>query len=160
MPKNKINGYSKPYPEKAATRVSINAFMMGNLFFILTLIWTLSPEKFSLVIITQLVFGIPLFLVSSLCYAKVGYWPRHEAWDRFGWLTNTIGNICVLNIIGLMTATFFKNLAFMYFGLIILLIGIYYVINVAYKPYTLNERIWKFILFLALLFIGGIYPLL
>jgi hypothetical protein len=150
--------YRQPRPEKSSNRVSINAFMMGNLFFIFTLIWTISPEKFSPYILAQLVLAIPLFLISSLSYSKVGYWEKHEAWDRFGWITNTVGNIFILNVIGLMTASFFRNLALVYFALIILLFGIYYAINVKYKPHTKNERIIKFILFLIILFFGGILP--
>ncbi|MEK6927817.1 MAG: hypothetical protein AABX11_05280 [Nanoarchaeota archaeon] len=145
-----------PHPEKAASRVSINALMMGSLFFILTIIWTLNPERFSIAIVTQLVFAVPLFLVSSLCYSKVGYWARHEALDRFGWITNTLGNILVLNVVGIMTSTLFKNIAFIYFGLLILLMGTYYLIVSIYQPHTIKERIIKFIFFLLIVFFGGI----
>jgi hypothetical protein len=151
---------SKAHPEKASTRVSINAFMMGSLFFILTLVWTLNPQKFSFIIISQLVLAIPLLFISSLAYSKVGYWKTHEVWDRFGWITNTIGNIFVMNVTGLITATIFPKLAIIYFALTIFLVFVYYLLNILYSKHTAKERILKFVLFLVIIYIGGINPLL
>lgn len=147
-------------PEKAISKITINAFMIGSLFVILTLIWTLDPHKFSLIIISQLVLAIPLLYVSSLAYTKLGYWKETRLWDRFGWFTNNIGNIFVLNVIGLIAATVYKNLAFVYFGLILFLMLIYSVINVIYKPRALKEKLFKFVFFLIILSIGGIIPLI
>lgn len=147
-------------PEKASARVSINSFMMGNLFFILTLIWTLNPEKFSIAIIGQLVLAIPLLFVSSLAYSKIGYWKETKYWDHLGWFTHNIGNSFVLNVAGLVTATVFLNLAFVYFGLTILCMLAYFLVNVIYRPYTLREQLFKFSLFMVVLFAGGIIPLL
>ncbi len=152
--------YAKAHPEKSSARVSINAFMMGSLFFILTLIWTLNPEKFNLIIISQLVLAIPLLFISSLAYSKVGYWTHHEVWDRFAWITNTIGNIFVMNVTGLITATIFPKLAIVYFALTIFLIFVYYLINIIYSKHTIKERLIKFLLFIVVLYLGGIRPIL
>ncbi len=59
--------------EKGISHIAINAFMIGSLFMILTLIWTLGPDKFNPFIIWQLVLGIPLIFISSLAYGKVSY---------------------------------------------------------------------------------------
>ena len=146
-------------PEKAVGKITINALMIGSLFMILTLIWTLDPHKFSLVIITELVLAIPLLFVSSLAYTKLGYWKQTKLWDEFGWFTNNIGNIFVLNVIGLIASTVNRNLSFMYFGLIIFLMIIYSIINVVYKPQAFKEKLFKFIFFLVILILGGIVPL-
>jgi hypothetical protein len=146
-------------PEKAIGKITINAFMIGSLFMIITLIWTLDPHKFSLVIITQLVLAIPLLFVSSLAYTKLGYWKETKLWDEFGWFTNNIGNIFVLNIIGLITSTVNRNLSFVYFGLIILLMLIYSIINIIYKPRAIGEKLFKFIFFIVILSLGGIVPI-
>jgi hypothetical protein len=150
----------KSIPEKAASRVQITSFMMANLFVILTLIWTLSPEKFSKAIIYQLVFAIPLLFVSSLAYAKIGYWKDIADWDRFAWVTNTLGNIMVINVLGLMAATIDRVLAFTYFGWIIALMTFYYGINIKHSPETTFGRIRKFIFFIIILILGGILPLI
>jgi hypothetical protein len=133
---------------------------MDNLFFILTLIWTLSPDKFSKFIIYQLVLGIPLLFISSLAYAKLGYWKDILTWDKFAWTTNTIGNIFVINIVGLIAATFDKTLGFIYFGVVIFLIAFYYGINIRLAPHTTWARVRKFIFFIIILILGGILPLL
>ena len=143
---------------KASARVTINSFMIGSLFFILTLVWSLNPSKFSIYLVAQIVFAIPLLFVSSLAYAKIGYWQDIKMWDAFGWFTNNIGSIFILNVVGLMTVTVNRNLAALYFLLIIILMAIYSVINVVYKPATLKEKLFKFSFFLLILISGGILP--
>lgn len=147
-------------PEKASARIRINSFMMGCLFFTLAFIFSLSPQKYHAIVIAQLILAVPLLFVASLAYAKIGYWKETKMWDIFGWYTNNIGHIFILNAFGLMTATIFKNISFLYFGLTILLMLIYSAINVIYKPYTFGEKLYKFLFFLGVLFLGGILPLL
>ena len=147
-------------PQKASAKVTINSFMMGSLFFILTLIWSLNPEKFSLSIITQLVLAIPLLFISSLAYSKIGYWKEVKLWDYLGWFTNNLGNIFILNVIGLMTSKLYLSLAWIYFSLIVMLMVIYSWINFVYSPYALREKAFKLIFFLVVLLLGGILPLL
>ena len=147
-------------PEKATLRISINSFMMSSLFFILTLIWTLNPEKFNFFIIAQVILAIPMLFVSSLSYSKVAYWEKNLAWDWLGWITNELGNIPVLNIVGLITATLFIKLAYAYFALVILLMLTYTLINIHYRPHKSKEKLIKFVIFLTIVFFGGIYPIL
>ena len=144
---------------KASTKVTINSFMMGSLFFVLTLIWTLNPSKFSIFIVAQIVLAIPMLFVSSLSYAKIGYWERIELWDILGWFTNNIGSIFILNAVGLITAQIYKSIAIIYFVLLIILMAFYSTINVVYKPKTLKEKIFKFVFFVFVLTLGGILPL-
>ena len=149
----------KTNPTKASVRVNINSLMMGSLFFILTLIWTLNPLKFSVFIIAQIVYAIPLLFVSSLAYSKIGYSEDTRTWDSLGWFSNNIGSIFILNVVGLMTATLFRTIAFSYFGLIVLLMGIYSIINVSHRQNQSKEKLFKYIFFVAVLVLGGILPL-
>jgi len=147
-------------PAKASNRLTINSFMMGSVFFIFTLIWTLSPERFSPIIIAQLVFSIPLLFVSSLAYSKIAYWKETKLWDSLGWFTNNIANIFLLNVVGLMVAQMFIHMALFYFGLIIFLMFIYSAINVIYKRNAFKEKLFKFLFIVAGLTFGGILPIL
>jgi hypothetical protein len=149
-----------PKPEKASSRVSINATMTGTLFFILTLVWALDPEKFSKEMIVQLILAIPLLYVSSFAYSKLGYWKIRHHWEGFAWFTNTTGNIFVLNVIGLMAATIYRDVALIYFSLTVLLIGVYYLQHVIYQKDQWKQRLLKFIYFIIVLFLGGILPTL
>ena len=144
---------------KASAKVTINSFMMGSLFFILTLIWTLNPYKFGVLIVAQIVLAIPMLFVSSLAYAKIGYWKKVKLWDALGWFTNNLGSIFILNAVGLMTGEVYKNLAASYFILLIVLMAIYSTINVVYKPNTLKEKIFKFAFFVFVITLGGLLPL-
>jgi len=145
---------------KAASKVTINSFMMGSLFFVLTLIWTLNPAKFSLFIVAQIVLAIPLLFVSSLAYAKIGYWKKVQMWDVLGWFTSNVGSIFILNAVGLITAQIFESVAFLYFILLIVLMAIYSAINIVYTKETLKEKIFKFSFFVLVLVLGGILPLI
>ncbi|MBI5138385.1 MAG: hypothetical protein HZA95_01135 [Candidatus Vogelbacteria bacterium] len=154
-----MNKISKTNPAKASMRVNVNSFMMGSLFFILTLIWTLNPHKFSPIIIGQIVYAIPLLFVSSLAYSKIGYSEYTRSWDTFAWYTHNIGSIFILNVVGLMTALQFKDIAIAYFGLIVLLMGAYSIINLYNRPDLQSEKLFKFVVFISVLMVGGILPL-
>ncbi|HLD37592.1 MAG TPA: hypothetical protein VJA86_03310 [Candidatus Nanoarchaeia archaeon] len=147
-------------PEKAGNRVAINSFLIGSLFTIFTLIWTLSPEKFSVIIVTQISLAIPLLFVSSLAYSKVAYWKETRLWDTLGWYTNNLATIFIFNVVGLMIADYFVSLAFAYFSATILLMLIYSIINFSYNPSFIKEKLFKFLFFVIVLFLGGILPVL
>ncbi len=146
-------------PEKAASRVAINAFMIGSLFMILTLIWTLGPNKFNPFIIWQLVLAIPLLFISSLAYAKVSYRMNAHMFDRYGWISHTLGNNMVLNSFGLIAASFFMTLGIVYFLLAILTVSLYYIIDSKQDRSQSKENLLKVILILVIFLVGGIYPL-
>ena len=143
-------------PQKSANKVTINSFMMGSLFFILTLIITLDPNKFSHLIITQLVLAIPLLYVSSLAYSKIGYWKEVWEWDILGWFSNTLGNLFIINAIGLVTAKFDPVLAYVYFVLFCLLMVIYTLINIHHRRNLWVQKVFKLTFLLLVVFFGGI----
>lgn len=146
-------------PQKASSRITINSFMMGSLFFILTLIISTDPYKFKSIVIIELVLAIPLLYISSLAYSKIGYHQNVKLWDDLGWFTNNLGNLFVLNVVGLITATFFKNLALTYFTLIILLFLVYSLINFYYNPTQKGQKLFKFLFLVAIILFGGILPI-
>jgi hypothetical protein len=147
-------------PEKSLARVQINGAMMASLFFILTLIWTLGPEKFNIFIIGQLVLAIPLLFISSLSYAKIGYRDKWHWFNRFGWITTTLGNNFILNVAGLMAGKFYRELAYAYFALVIILVTIYYLINILHGKESLKEELAKLAIVILIVILGGILPLI
>lgn len=146
----------KTNPQKSANKVTINSFMMGSLFFVLTLIITLSPNKLSSPIIFQLFLAVPLLYVSSLAYSKIGYWKETYEWDALGWFTNTVGNLFVINAIGLLALEFSRTLSYIYFSLFCLLMIIYTFINIRQNKKILTEKIFKLVFLLVIVFLGGI----
>lgn len=147
--------------DKSISRVAINGTMMASLFLMLTLIWTLGPGKFNITyIIAQLVLAIPLLFISSLAYAKVSYRKKYHLFDRFAWLATTLGNNFILNVAGLMTAAFSKNIALIYFATSFILITIYYIINICDGLNNIREEVAKLLLILAIIVLGGVVPLL
>ncbi len=147
-------------PEKANAKITINSFMMGSLFVMLTFMFSIDPHRFGQFIIAELVLAIPLLYVSSLAYSKVGYHKEIRLWDNLGWFTNNLGNLFVLNVMGLITAIFFRTLALSYFGLLITLMAIYSGINFAYHPTRKRQKLFKFLFLVAIVFLGGILPIL
>lgn len=145
---------------KATMKVTINSIMMGCLFFVLTLIWTIDPLKFNTYTILQIILAVPLLYVSSLANSKIGISKKVVMWEALGWFTNTIGSIFILNAVGLMTAVFYKNIAFAYFFLTIILMLIYSAININYYPEEFKEKIFKLSMFLVVMLLGGVLPLL
>lgn len=144
------------HPERFLFRMEINFFMIDSLFFILTLIWALEPEKFSTNIIWQLVLAVPLLFVSCLAYSKADNKGRFPLFKRFGWITSTAGNNLVLNAVGLMTFTFHREMALAYFATLIVSVVIYYSLNTFYKLHSLREEILKLSFILILILLGGV----
>lgn len=148
-------------PAKADARLHINSFLLGGVFTVIALLLTLSPERVSFTMLIELVLAIPLIFFASLSYAKMGYERQHKIWDNFGWITNNMGYILFLNSTGLIiSAFFFNSIAFIYFGLLIILASTYYVLNIKTQPGTLKEHLTKLILWIAIIVIGGIIPIL
>ncbi|GBE17046.1 hypothetical protein BMS3Abin15_00880 [bacterium BMS3Abin15] len=157
MPRNIF----KTSPEKAISKVHISSIMMGVLIFIFAFIWNNGPEEFSYIAILQLVLAVPLLFVSSLAYSKIGY-RREEIkkWDYLGWHTNTIGNVFVFNVIGLVVASHYQDIAIIYFLFIILLMSIYTIVNISSNYETLPQKIYKFLFFIFFLLALGLFPLI
>ena len=147
-------------PQKSANKVTINSFMMGSLFFVLTLIITLDPNKFSHAIIFQLFLAIPMLYVSSLAYSKIGYWEETYDWDVLGWFTNTVGNLFVINAIGLLALKFSYTLSVTFFSMFCILMVLYTGINIKQNKKILLEKIFKLLFLLLVIFFGGIWFLL
>lgn len=145
-------------PEKAASRVAINGVMLASLFVMLAVIF-LEPEKFNFIAIIQMVLSIPLLFVASLVYSKIGYWKETKIWSSFGYITQSFGNFFIINSIGLIASGISKFLAFSYFGLIILLLASYSLINIYHKR-KFSSQFFKFLFFLIIISLGGILPLL
>jgi hypothetical protein len=145
-------------PEKAASKVTINSFMMGSLFFVFTIIWTINPHHFDVLIISQLVLAIPLLFVSSLAYTKVSYRDDVKLWDYLGWHTNTIGNALVLNVVGLLVAKEYLGVALAYYFLLITLMLIYSILNIYLNPENMTGKLYKFFFFIFFLVALGILP--
>ncbi|MBT3691428.1 hypothetical protein HOG16_04260 [Candidatus Woesearchaeota archaeon] len=145
-------------PEKASARVAINGVMLASVFVMLAVIF-LELDKFNPLAVAQMILSIPLLYVSSLAYSKLGYWKETKRWDIFGYFTNTIGNLFLINGIGLVASILSFTVSFIYFGLMILLLFVYSYINVSHTK-RIAPKLFKFLFSLAILFFGGILPLL
>ncbi len=148
-------------PHKASARVAINSFMSAAIFLTLSIIWLQKVEKeIPIIIIVQLVFAIPLLFVSSLAYSKIGYYEEVRHWEKFAWILNNLGNIFVLNVVGIFTKGINQTIALLYFVLTILLMLVYTTINIILNRHTIRERIFKFLFFVTVLFLMGILPVI
>ena len=147
----------KENPAKADARLHINSFLLGGIFTVIALLLTLSLDKVNFIMLIELVLSIPLIFFASLSYAKLGYERNHKIWDDFGWITNNMGYLFFLNSTGLIiSAFFFKSIAIIYFGLLIMLSSAYYILNIISQPGTVKEHLSKLIFFLVIILLGGI----
>jgi len=148
-------------PAKAEARLHINSFLLGGIFTVIALLLTLSLEKVSFIMLIELVLSIPLIFFASLSYAKLGYKRNHKLWDDFGWVTNNLGYLLFLNSTGLIiSAFFFRSIALIYFGSLIILSSAYYTLNLITQPGTLKEHLSKLIVFLVIIIVGGVLPII
>lgn len=145
-------------PEKAASRVAINGVMLASIFVMLAVVF-LDPEKFNLFAVIQMFISIPFLFVSSLAYSKIGYWRETKIWDSLGYLTHTFGNFFMLNAMGLLASQISSTLALVYFGITIILLLIYSLINLIYGDKSFKNQIAKFLFSTSIIVLGGILPI-
>ena len=153
--KNKYQVINRTNPEKATARVGINSFMMGSVFFILTLILSTGINA-TFPIVFQLVMAVPLLFVSSLAYSKLSYWKENLAWDRLGWITNHFGSWFLINVVGLLGASYSKLIGISYFTLTIFLMTTYATIKIKSNPYSWYSNVIKWSLVILTIIFGGI----
>jgi hypothetical protein len=133
--------------------------MMGILVLILTVLWTLGAERYNVYIIVQLVLAIPMLFFSNLAYSKIGYRKNSSFFDRFGWVTSTLGNNFVLNVVALIAASFYPQLGYIYVILLAVGMTIYYILNILSSDNPLRQII-KLILIYAIIIAGAVVPLI
>lgn len=146
----------KTNPQKSTNKVTMNSFMVGSLFIMLSLIITLDPKGFSRYIIYQLVLAIPLLYVGSLAYTKIGYWKDVLHWNSLGWVTNTTGNLFVMNAVGLLAAKYDRGLAYLYFFVFGSLMVVYTAINIRYSETNYLRKFLKLAYLLLIITALGI----
>src|SRR3989344_4688002 len=116
-------------PEKASARVAINGVMLASIFVMLAVVF-LDLDKFNHWAVVQMVLAIPFLYVSSLAYSKLGYWKETKLWDAFGYFSNTLGNIFLINAVGLFALTLSFLFSIFYFLITIARLFIYSSINI------------------------------
>ena len=150
----------KTNPHKAASKVMINSYMMGGLFVVFSLIWTLKGGQVNPIIIAEIIMAIPLLFASSQAYTKVGYHDDVKYWEYFGWHANNIGDILILSVIGLFVSQPFILLAYAYFVFIILLMLIYTLVNIKVHPERFWAKLYKYLFLVFGIYIFGLTPLI
>lgn len=100
--------------------------------------------------------AVPLLFVSSLAYSKLSYWKNNLSWDRFGWITNHFGSWFLINVVGLLGASYSKFIGIIYFALTIFLMTVYAVIKIKSKTSSLYSNLIKFGLVILTIIFGGI----
>ena len=145
---------------KASNRIGINrsliAIAIGVFFLTVNLKRQILLEE---ILVLQLVLSIPMLLVSTLAYTKVGYREKTERWNNLAWITFIIGYTFQLNIIGILLSDIVgKNMAIIYFVVTWIVSLIYSLIDISYDKSAWKERVFKDIIFTLVLVVLGVLP--
>jgi hypothetical protein len=157
--KNKNNIF-KTNQHKAASKVMINSYMMGGLFFVFTLVWTIKGTEVGPFIMGELIAAIPLLFVSSQAYTKVGCYEDVKYWEYFAWHVNNIGDILILSVIGLFVSKFYPILAYEYFIFMLFLMFAYTLVNMKAHPGRFWGKVYKYLFFVSGVVLFGLLPLI
>lgn len=148
---------------KGSDRIQINNILGAAAIAILSVLLGLSGQRLPAWMLFQLATATPLFVTSSLAYAKVGYRPESEyaVWDALGWATMSVGYIMLLNSLMLMLyASTHRAVSWWFLGATVLLFASYSGLDVIVNRKRLGEKAWKLAFYLALLFCGSVLPIL
>ena len=158
------------YRTKGADRINVNNLLAAVCVTILCLLVTVSSEGVNIWSVLQLAIAIPCLITSSLCYAKLAYRPAGEldTWNLAGWITSSIGYVCVLNATAvLLYVSQYRDAAWSFVGvnaalfLLYALIDVYIGSKVSGKrdKSRIKEKSIKTLFYLVLLLLGAVFPL-
>ena len=145
---------------KSSNRIGINrsliAIAIGIFFLAVNLKKQILLEE---ILVLQLVLSIPMLLVSTLAYSKLGYREKTDKWNILAWVTFIFGYTFLLNIIGiLLSDTVGIRTALIYFIVTWVVSLVYSLIDISYNRIVWKERLIKDILFTLIIILLGILP--
>ncbi len=146
---------------KSSERSKINLSFLGTCFSLFTFIIAINSKilQSNFLLATELSIAIPFFLSSVFARTKLAYTRRPKMWDKFGYITFTIGYSFLLSVVGILLSTLVSvKIGMIFFSLNILMAITYSAFEVVESKDKLKSRILKDLFFIILLVIFGILP--
>jgi hypothetical protein len=136
---------------KAAARMNLNTFLLSTAIFAFFTTINLRKELlFQPLLLIQLTLSIPLLLLSTLAYSKLGYREQTERWNLLGWVAFILGYAFILNVIGILVANAISTvLSVIFFVSSCGLALVYSAVDISYRKTVLRERVIKDLLFIT-----------
>lgn len=147
---------------KSSDRIQINNILAAASITILSLLLGISNQARSPWIVVQLAMAIPLLVTSSMSYAKLNYRPQKEfkIWDYLGWCTLSVGYVMMLNALGLMLYISGYYLPSIWFLIVtIACFTVYSGLDAAVNKKRVKEKVFKFTVYMFIIFGGAIFPI-
>lgn len=146
--------------EKGDVRININNLVATVTLGVLCLLIGSNSDRSSWSL-AQLAIAAPCLLMSSLAYSKLRYrkFAEYETWDRFGWVTHSIGYVATLNAIAVMLhEAGHAPVAAIFMGTAIVLFVVYSALDAKEGSHRRREKSLKLAFYLLLVAGGYLIP--
>ncbi|MGV8169041.1 MAG: hypothetical protein ACP5N3_03215 [Candidatus Nanoarchaeia archaeon] len=146
---------------KGRIRLDINLWMFSVAITIFVFILAMNPDilRTTFTLPIQITCAIPLFITSIFARSKLLHAKKPDMWESYGAATFLLGYAFMVNIIGILLATFINlHIGLIFFLFSILISLIYSVLDVIEDDYKWKRRLLKDGGFILLLILGGILP--
>ena len=148
---------------KGSDRIQINNLLAAVCVAALALLLASTEGEPIIWSVAQLSLAIPILVLSSLTYSKTVYrdsQKEYETWDKFGWLSHSLGYLLLLNAITIYLYSMGTQfIAWLFIFTVVGLYIIYSVVDIYLEKERLFEKGSKLIFYLAVLFLGSIAPI-
>jgi hypothetical protein len=146
---------------KANSRMLINNSLLGVCFALFTFIIAINPDllKSNIFLASQLTLAIPFFLTSSFARSKLAYTKKPVKWDRYGFICFILAYTFLINVVGILLSTLVSlGIGLTFFGVCILSDLVYSYMDLSEKKDRIKSQIYKDIMFILIILVGGILP--
>ncbi len=143
-------------------RMYINLYLLTVCFTIFALIVSLNSALLNNFLFSiQLVASIPLFFSSILARSKLGYVRKERMWEVYGHFTFLLAYAFLMNVVGILFSSAQNaNTGLIFLGINIVCALVYSLVELIEDGSQMRSRLLKDVLFIAVIFFGGILPVL
>lgn len=148
---------------KAKFKSEINLYLLAIAFTLFTFIVAINPAliRNNVYLSLQLTLAIPLLISSTFARAKLSYSKKPATWELYGFATFILAYAFLVNVVGILLSTLVGvGIGIVFWGVNIFLALVYSSLEVRESKATISSRLWKDIVFIALILVAGLFPIL
>ena len=147
----------------ATAKVEINLYLLAITFTLFTFIIAINPAliRDNAYLSLQLTLAIPLLISSTFARTKLIHREKPSVWATYGFVTFILAYAFLINVVGILLSTLVSTrIGMVFWGVNIVLSLLYFSLEVIEDNDKVSSRVWKDIVFIAIILAGGLLPVL
>ena len=147
--------------QKAKVKLEVNLYLLTIAFTLFTFIIAINPAlvKNNIYLSLQLTLAIPLLISSIFVRTQLSYSEKSAFWETYGFITFILAYAFLINVVGILLSTLVSvGTGIIFWSANVLLALLYSLLEVREDRTKIGPRLWKDVLFIAILLCVGLLP--